>query len=410
MDGQLNIIQAFTNSLSANTSLEKVCSELVEKTIEYFGAVDVTVYLYTDKNQELVRTAFKKCGAVNLQIPEPARSISPGDGLVGVAFKKGKAELRIPKPRHQRSLLERKSTCTEMAVPIVYSEKPIGVVQVIGKLQRINADEGLLFLSVMCSIAATVIIKTIASTRLNQTETNLVRTKNRKVKNQQSFDEIRGRMDEILYSLSHEFRGPVLTTMSLIDRMAQDPKRFEEYHPMLKTTVNRLDSILLNIYYYSNNLREPVYTNAVIPERVIQEMVVFLRREFKTDFDIRIQGNSEGYIITDENRFKVILRSLLINALQYGHLENQKAVIDIDLQFISESCRISIQDYGPGMPKTLRKKSNSIFNRGTAMSKGAGIGIFVCKELARKIGAKIEWISEEGKGTRVVLEVRNGDK
>ncbi|MFM8918199.1 MAG: ATP-binding protein [Bacteroidota bacterium] len=37
------------------------------------------------------------------------------------------------------------------------------------------------------------------------------------------------------------------------------------------------------------------------------------------------------------------------------------------------------------------------------------MGIFVCKELAQKIGARINWISEEGKGTRVEIEIRNED-
>ncbi|MFM7901033.1 MAG: ATP-binding protein [Bacteroidota bacterium] len=409
MAGQLHIIQAFTNSLSASNTLEKVCCELVNKTKEFFGAVDVAVYLYTDKSQELVRTAFTKSGANNFHVPHPAKVLMPEEGFVGMVFKKGKPELRIPKAKHQRNILERKSDYSEMAVPIVYGGKPIGVVKVSSTQRDVLSNEGMLFLSVLCSIAATVIIKTIASTRLNQTEINLVRTKNRKEQNEQKFEEIKGRMDEILYSLSHEFRGPVLTTMSLIDRMAQDPKRFGEYHPMLKTTVNRLDSILLNIYYYSNNLREPVYTNAVIPERVIKEMVIFLKREFKTEFDVRIKSNGEGYIITDENRFKVILRSLLINAMQYGHSSNEKSAIDIDLHYASDSCKISIQDHGPGMPKSMRKKANSIFNRGTSSSKGAGIGIFVCKELARKIGARINWISEEGKGTRVEIEIRNED-
>lgn len=407
MDGQLHIIQAFTNSLSAKTSLEKVCCELVSKTIEFFGAVDVAVYLYTDKTQELVRTASAKSGTGTLHVPHPPKILLPGDGFAGCVFKKGKADLRTRSPRTNAP---HKTDYCEMAVPLCYANKAIGVIHITSNRKGKITQDGMMFLSVLASIASTVIIKTIASTRLNQTENKLLRTRTFNARDKQRFEEIRGRMDEILYSLSHEFRGPVLTTMSLIERMANDPKRFDEYHPMLKTTVNRLDSILLNIYYYSNNLREPVLTNAVIPERLIQEIVEFLKHEFKTAFDIRIRSNSEGYIITDENRFKVIIRSLLINALQYGHNGSSKPEIDIDLNFSSDDCKISIQDHGPGLPKSLRKKANSIFNRGTARSKGAGIGIFVCKELARKIGAKIDWISEEGKGTRVELVIRNGDQ
>ncbi|MFZ9942713.1 MAG: GAF domain-containing sensor histidine kinase [Bacteroidia bacterium] len=410
MDGQLHIIRAFTQSLSANTSLEKVCRELVSKTIDYLGETTIAVYLFSDKSQELVRIACRNNRDGGNAQPHPTLSEQSDEQLVWQTYKKCKPALHNPPPKHLQKILERKNRVSEMAVPIVYADKPLGVVYLTRPSKNKFTQDTLLFISVMTSIAATVMVKTLASSKLSHTKEQLIKNRDQKILHKKKLEEVKGRMDEILYSLSHEFRGPVLTTMSLLDRLAMDPKRFQEYHPMLKTTVNRLDSILLNIFYYSNNLREPVYSNAVIPERVIKEIVDFLKHEFKTEFQVRIRSNSDGYIITDENRFKVIIRTLLINALQYGYIGSQKPEIDINLHFSTQSCKISIQDHGPGMPKSMLKNTERIFNRGSALSKGAGLGIFVCKELARKIGASIEWISQTGVGTRVVMEVSNSDK
>lgn len=410
MDGQLHIIRAFTQSLSANTSLEKVCRELVSKTIDYLGETTIAVYLFSEKSQELVRIACRNNRDGGVAQPHPSLSEQSDTNLVWQAYKRSKPILHYPPPKRFQRILERRNPLSEMAVPILYADKTLGVVYLARPNKNRFTKDTILFISVINSIAATVMVKTLASTKLSHATEQLIKNRDQKIQHKKKLDEVKGRMDEILYSLSHEFRGPVLTTISLLDRLALDPKRFEEYHPMLKTTVNRLDSILLNIYYYSNNLREPVYSNAVIPERVIQEIVGFLKHEFKTEFQVRIVSNSEGYIITDENRFKVIIQSLLINALQYGYTGSNTPEISIDLQFTSQSCKIFIQDHGPGMPKSMLKNTNRIFNRGSALSKGAGLGIFVCKELARKIGASIEWISEKDVGTRVVIEVRNSDK
>ncbi|MGR6088601.1 MAG: ATP-binding protein [Arcticibacter sp.] len=410
MDGQLHIIRAFTQSLSANTSLEKVCRELVSKTIDYLGETTIAVYLFSEKSQELVRIACRNNRDGGIPQPPPSLSEQSDQKLVWRAFKKGKSALSNPPPKHQQKILERRNPLSELAVPIIYADKPLGVVYMANQGRNKFTEDTQLFVSVISSIAATVIVKTLASAKLGQTANQLNKSRGSQQVGKKKLDEIRGRMDEILYSLSHDFRGPVLTTMSLINRLSSNPDKLGEYQPLLKKTVSRLDSILLNIYYYSNNLREPVQANAVLPEAVINEIADFIKHEFRTDFNLILTSNADGYIITDEKRFKVIIRSILINAVLYGYKGDSIPEIFVDLDFSMEACKISIQDNGPGMPKELLNNKTNMFKRGTSASHGAGIGIFVCRELAQKIGAKITWSSKPGEGTRVELVVRNSDR
>ena len=406
----MHIIRAFTQSLSANTSLEKVCRELVSKTIDYLGETTIAVYLFSEKSQELVRIACRNNRDGGIPQPPPSLSEQSDQKLVWRAFKMSKSALINPPPKHQQKILERRNPLSELAVPIIYADKPLGVVYLANQGRNKFTEDTQLFVAVISSIAATVIVKTLASAKLGQTANQLNKSRGSQQVGKKKLDEIRGRMDEILYSLSHDFRGPVLTTMSLINRLSSNPDKLGEYQPLLKKTVSRLDSILLNIYYYSNNLREPVQANAVLPEAVINEIADFIKHEFRTEFNLILTSNADGYIITDEKRFKVIIRSILINAVLYGYKGDSIPEIFVDLDFSMEACKISIQDNGPGMPKELLNNKTNMFKRGTAASHGAGIGIFVCRELAQKIGAKITWSSKPGEGTRVELVVRNNDR
>ncbi|MFN9595354.1 MAG: ATP-binding protein [Bacteroidota bacterium] len=409
MDGQLHIIRAFTQSLSANTSLEKVCRELVSKTIDYLGETTIAVYLFSEKSQELVRIACRNNRDRGIPQPHPSLSEQSDQKLVWRTYRKGATTRCNPPPKRQQKILERRNPLSEMAVPIIYADKPLGVVYMANHGRNKFTEDTQLFVSVISSIAATVIVKTLASAKLGQTENLLNKSRGSQQIRKKKLDEIRGRMDEILYSLSHDFRGPVLTTMSLINRLSSNPDKLGEYQPLLKKTVSRLDSILLNIYYYSNNLREPVQANAVLPAAVINEIADFIKHEFRTDFNLTLTSNADGYIITDEKRFKVIIRSILINAVLYGFKGDSLPEIFVNLDFSMEACMISIEDNGPGMPKELLNNKTKMFKRGTTASHGAGIGIFVCRELAQKIGAKITWSNKPGVGTKVELVVRNRD-
>ena len=66
---------------------------------------------------------------------------------------------------------------------------------------------------------------------------------------------------------------------------------------------------------------------------------------------------------------------------------------------------IYVEDNGEGIRPELSSKIFEMFFRASDKSKGSGLGLYIAKESAQKIGAKISMKSEYGKGSKFTVEV-----
>jgi signal transduction histidine kinase len=401
----LQIIQEYTLSLTNTKTVSEVCWELTKNVIAHIGFEDCVVYLYDENSGRLIQVAAHgPKNPIDLDIYNPI-TLKPGEGIVGNVFSSGKAEIISNTRLDDRYVVDDQFRFSEIAVPILHNGKPIGVIDSEHSEIGFFNDDHRMILTTLASIASNKIVKTRAFDRLQMLNIDLEKRRAKEELRNQELSRLNAQLDEIIYSLSHDFRGPVLATRSLIERLHVNPVKFNEYYPMLFKTVNKLDSILLNIYYYSNNLRNPVQSNLVIPETLITDMIKFLRNEFKEEFEFEMHSQGAGYIETDESRLKVIVRSVLMNSIQFGALEGKPLCLKATVLHGKETCKIILEDNGPGIPERLLNNMDSVFMRGTSQSDGAGIGIFVCREVARRIGAKITWDSQPLDGTRVEIEI-----
>lgn len=113
---------------------------------------------------------------------------------------------------------------------------------------------------------------------------------------------------------------------------------------------------------------------------------------------VTVSGNPDVEICADEQLINQVLVNLLNNAVKYA--PNSKEII-IDVQQQTDVVRISVTDFGPGIPA---EKQAHIFERyyradhETHIS-GIGLGLYICSEIIQKHGGEIGVTSELGKGS-----------
>ena len=109
------------------------------------------------------------------------------------------------------------------------------------------------------------------------------------------------------------------------------------------------------------------------------------------------------------NQFVIeIFLNLLSNAIKYSPQENKKIEVEIKviIQDEKEFCKISVGDYGLGIPDELKEE---IFNRLDTEIKHSGIGLSLTKILVERFKGKI-WVEdrnlpEKGSIFNVILPV-----
>ncbi len=119
-----------------------------------------------------------------------------------------------------------------------------------------------------------------------------------------------------------------------------------------------------------------------------------------------------GSIIADKRRIKQVLLNLIHNAINFTP-ENGK--IKISAKIIDDYIHFTVSDTGIGISKTDLQRIFEPFGRAIhehradmsahALSRGAGLGLSLVKNIVELHDGHVEISSEEGKGTSVTLKI-----
>jgi len=149
------------------------------------------------------------------------------------------------------------------------------------------------------------------------------------------------------------------------------------------------------------------------PQKVfLDEIIQKLIEEYKPlakASNIRIIMETESnipLIIIDPQGVDLVLRNLLDNAVRYT---NGGGIIRIKLTKKGKFIRFEIQDEGVGIPEKDQKSIFQKFFRSQNVMKyqtvGTGLGLFIAKAFIEESKGKIDFWSEEGKGSTFWFEL-----
>ncbi|MDP4091366.1 MAG: sensor histidine kinase [Bacillota bacterium] len=112
------------------------------------------------------------------------------------------------------------------------------------------------------------------------------------------------------------------------------------------------------------------------------------------------------WVLSDAKWNEVILDQLLSNAIKYsGKGENPKKVY-ITIERHEDEVLLRIRDEGIGIPEyDLHRVFEAFFTgeNGRSYSSATGIGLYLCRAIAEKLGHKIQLQSKVGQGTEVTI-------
>jgi signal transduction histidine kinase len=107
-------------------------------------------------------------------------------------------------------------------------------------------------------------------------------------------------------------------------------------------------------------------------------------------------GSNLPLVWADGKRVEQILSNLVNNAVKFAP---PGSVIEVELDQIDEYIQISVADTGPGVPPDEQEHIFDKFysaNKDKALA-GAGLGLFICRELIRLHGGQI-WVEDRPNG------------
>ncbi|NLF42780.1 MAG: response regulator, partial [Bacteroidales bacterium] len=216
---------------------------------------------------------------------------------------------------------------------------------------------------------------------------------------------------EFLANISHEMRTPMNAIMGMTNFLlrTQLNDSQESFAKSIKESSENLLSIINNVLDISK-IESGVLT--LFPKlfsikdlvRKIDNLfrIEVSRKKLSLDFDT---GEDEAlYFEADENKVVQVVSNYISNAIKFT--DRGGISVDFQVEKIDNAkviIKISVTDTGIGIAEEDQKKLFSKFTQldssMTRSYQGAGLGLSICRELARLMGGEAGVVSREGLGS-----------
>lgn len=219
-------------------------------------------------------------------------------------------------------------------------------------------------------------------------------------------------IEQFIYSCSHTLRSPLKSIAGLVNILRSeqgnpdvDPAIFLS---SIEKTVVKMESVLNELEQFLSNSRQSLNMHAVDVKSILDD-VLQENGEAIASAGIRVttRVRQPVALYTDGGRLRVMLSHLISNAIQFRDATKADTEIHVSVKVMASVCLVRIRDNGIGMHEDVLPHIYELFYRGSMQSAGAGVGLYVVKEILNKIGGMITVRSTPGVGSAFLISVPN---
>ncbi len=212
-------------------------------------------------------------------------------------------------------------------------------------------------------------------------------------------------LDNFVYKVSHDLRAPLSSILGLVNlaRLPGNDDNPMDYINIIGDKVEDLDHFIGDVLSHSKNLKMDVSITRVDFNAIISRTFTDLNYlEGASEMMVyRKVDNTDFY--SDPWRISEIFRNLVSNAIKYRQINGPTPEIRIEVNAGHLQTEIIFTDNGIGIQKENLTKIFEMFYRATEQSDGSGIGLYIVKNAAEKLGGTISVHSETGVGTTFTI-------
>jgi nitrogen fixation/metabolism regulation signal transduction histidine kinase len=212
------------------------------------------------------------------------------------------------------------------------------------------------------------------------------------------------RLGELTAGLAHEFRNGLATIHGysrLIDVDALTPK-YRPYVEGIRQEADALGRVVTNFLSFARP--ENVALSMVDLGAVIRRAADDLRYELPAETKLTVDGTF-AEVLGDEVMLRQVFSNLVRNAVEA--CEGSGTAPDIRIHGWADtahhSCRVSVEDNGPGIPESARERIFQPFF--TTRSQGTGLGLAIVQKIVVMHNGRVIVADARGGGASIQISI-----
>jgi PAS domain S-box-containing protein len=219
---------------------------------------------------------------------------------------------------------------------------------------------------------------------------------------------------DLVATVSHELRTPLAAIYGAALTLRRDDVELErELHDKLLEVIaeesNRLADIVNDLLLASQldtgTLRATI--ERCDPREIAQLEIDAARTHLPDAVDlVLVVADELPAVAADPGQLRQVLGNLIENAIKYSP---QGGTIEVAVEPVERHVRFAIRDSGLGVPKSEQRRIFEKFYRldpdMTRGIGGTGLGLYICRELVRRVDGRI-WVESDGRtGSTFFVEI-----
>ena len=213
---------------------------------------------------------------------------------------------------------------------------------------------------------------------------------------------------------AHNIRTPVTLIMAPLEDLAKDtalPEKARYCLDLARANTDKLYNLISKLLEFerSDISRRHVELAPVDLTKIFtDEAATFLSDCEKRQITLKVSSPEDNiFVLADRHLVEIICDNLLSNAFKYS---KPHGTVEFSLSHDSRYAVIKVRDHGIGIPKKDRKHIfKDVHRAGNAIhheAMGTGFGLLMVSRVVKKLGGKITFTSEEGKGSEFTVTLR----
>jgi len=331
------IINYFSTSLIDKNTVDDVLWDVAKNLIGRLGFVDCMIYLWDDdKTKMMQRAGFGPKGSIE-EINKQPFDVLPGQGVVGFVMQTKEAVLIPDTSQDSRYRPDEMQRLSEIAVPLIYNNELIGVIDSEHPEKNFYTTQHLQLLTTIATLVANKIKSIEAEQSLQRTTIEIY-----------SINEQLGKakLEALRSQMNPHF---IFNSLNAIDNLIQTNQKDKA-----TTYLARFAKLIRNVLDSSKN--DMVYFQKDYETLQLYLQLEQFRCSDKFSYDLQAD---EELMNSDYEVLPLIVQPFVENAIHHGLLNKQEGDRKLTVSAVLENdyIKYTVTDNGVGRSKALQLKN-----------------------------------------------------
>jgi len=217
-------------------------------------------------------------------------------------------------------------------------------------------------------------------------------------------------LDQFVRRVSHDLVAPLKSVKALmaITQEETEPAEQQKCFDMMKLSLDKQEEFVKRMLDQAVNYREVKKEPVELYKLCMAIRTDLNYYEGASQIDFILDCPKDYSLLADPDRLKIVISNLMSNAIKYRRLDEAKPIIIIRAKNEGNTAIIQVEDNGLGIEEKSLGRIFDMFVRVSDQSHGSGLGLYIVKDMVKKMGGNIMVDSELGKGTTFTLTIPQG--